>query len=252
MLSRCQTLFKNFSIDLKKQIGIWYEIKCRKLLSQVMRRSSYIFKENHVFIEEEDNPSNSPKVVIVEEELDGIDIDGIGNAVDLQTLLHFSFFFFFFLSGFSFTDTNDSQDSRGKEGTISYSTRSRTLRHLFATLHVRWLSHFFNRNACIYQTATRWDFNTLSNYHFIDWWCEVSYQVWSEKQQKSGHWSLKFCNFFNFFGHQNSSKLAFHLFFNWKPGFLALFVDMLIFQRLFKGMYLTSMSIYCASISRSR
>ena len=62
-----------------------------------MRRSSYIFKENHVFIEEEDNPSNSPKVVIVEEELDGIDIDGIGNAVDLQTLLHFSFFLFFFI-----------------------------------------------------------------------------------------------------------------------------------------------------------
>ena len=122
MLSRCQTLFTNFSIDLKKQIGIWYEIKCRKLLSQVMRRSSYIFKENHVFIEEEDNPSNSPKVVIVEEELDGIDIDGTGNAVDLQTLLHFSFFLFFFLSGFSFTDTNDSQDSRGREGTIFYST----------------------------------------------------------------------------------------------------------------------------------
>ena len=37
------------------------------------------------------------------------------------------------------------------------STRSRTFRHLFATLHVRWLSHIFNRNACIYQAATRWD-----------------------------------------------------------------------------------------------
>ena len=36
------------------------------------------------------------------------------------------------------------------------STRSRTFRHLFATLHVRWLSHIFNRNACIYQAATRW------------------------------------------------------------------------------------------------
>ena len=30
--------------------------------------------------------------------------------------------FFFFLSGFSFTDTDDSQDSRGREGTIFYST----------------------------------------------------------------------------------------------------------------------------------
>ena len=28
----------------------------------------------------------------------------------------------FFLSGFSFTDTEDSQDSRGREGTIFYST----------------------------------------------------------------------------------------------------------------------------------
>ena len=30
--------------------------------------------------------------------------------------------FFFFLSGFSFTDTDNSQDSRGREGTIFYST----------------------------------------------------------------------------------------------------------------------------------
>ena len=37
------------------------------------------------------------------------------------------------------------------------STRSQTLRHLFATLHVRWLSRIFNRKACVYQTATRWD-----------------------------------------------------------------------------------------------
>ena len=39
----------------------------------------------------------------------------------------------------------------------STSTRSQTFRHLFATLHVRWLSHIFNRTACIYQTATQWD-----------------------------------------------------------------------------------------------
>ena len=32
------------------------------------------------------------------------------------------FLFFFFLSGFSFTDTNDSQDSREREVTIFYST----------------------------------------------------------------------------------------------------------------------------------
>ena len=49
---------------------------------------------------------------------------------------------FFFLSGFSFTDRDDSQDSRGREGTIflfhcTTSTLSRTFRHLFATLRVR-------------------------------------------------------------------------------------------------------------------
>ena len=59
------------------------------------------------------------------------------------------------------------------------STRSRTFRHLFATLHVRWLSHIFNRNACIYQTATRWDFPTLSNYHLTDWWCEVCFSLFT-------------------------------------------------------------------------
>ena len=46
------------------------------------------------------------------------------------------------------------------------STRSRTFRHLFATLHVRWLSHIFNCTACIYQAATRWD---LPPYRITIW-----------------------------------------------------------------------------------
>ena len=50
-----------------------------------MKQSSFIFKENHVFIEEDDNPLD--KVVTVEEELDGIDIYGIGNLVDLHRLM---------------------------------------------------------------------------------------------------------------------------------------------------------------------
>ena len=50
-----------------------------------MRRSSLISKENHVFIEEKDNPSD--KVVLVEEELDGTDIDDIGNLGDLPGLM---------------------------------------------------------------------------------------------------------------------------------------------------------------------
>ena len=68
----------------------------------------------------------------------------------------------FFLSEFPFTDTDDSQDSRGKKGTIFYFTLPRPPAHehsdfYFATLHVRWLSHISNRTACIYQAATRWN-----------------------------------------------------------------------------------------------
>ena len=59
------------------------------------------------------------------------------------------------------------------------STRPRTLRHLFATLHVRWLSRIFNRNVCFYQTATRW---ALSPYRttiwVIDWWCNDCLFTW--------------------------------------------------------------------------
>ena len=44
-------------------------------------RLIFTFKENHVFIEEEDTTSD--KVVMVEEKLDDIDLDGIGNLVDL-------------------------------------------------------------------------------------------------------------------------------------------------------------------------
>ena len=43
--------------------------------------SSFIFKVSHAFIEEEDSPSE--KVVVYEEEQDGIDIDDIWNLEDL-------------------------------------------------------------------------------------------------------------------------------------------------------------------------
>ena len=50
------------------------------------------------------------------------------------------------------------------------STRSRTFRDLFATLHVRRLSHIFNRIVCIYQTASRWD---LPPYRITVWLIDV-------------------------------------------------------------------------------
>ena len=68
---------------------------------------------------------------------------------------------FFFLSGFSFTDTDESQDSRGRELTNFYSTLPLLPAHehsdiYFATLHVRLISHISNRTACIYQDVSRW------------------------------------------------------------------------------------------------
>ena len=86
MLNTCQNfVYKLFDrAEKADRYIIWNKIKWRKLFSQIMRRSSSIFKENHIFIEEKDNRSD--KVVMVEEELDGIDIDSTGNLVDLPSL----------------------------------------------------------------------------------------------------------------------------------------------------------------------
>ena len=68
--------------------------------------------------------------------------------------------YIFFLSGFFFTDTDDTQGSRGREWTIFYSTLPLPPAHehqTFSTLHKRWQSHIFNHTACIYRSATRWD-----------------------------------------------------------------------------------------------
>ena len=46
--------------------------------------SIFVFKENHVFIEES---NSSEKVVIVQEERDGIDLDGIESLEDLPRLV---------------------------------------------------------------------------------------------------------------------------------------------------------------------
>ena len=100
------------------------------------------------------------------------------NFMDVK-LLFINFRRFFFLSGFSFTDTDNSQDSRGREGTILFhsttSTRSRTFRHLFATLHMRWLSHTFSLHCLYLPDYYTMRFTTLSNYYLIGWWCDVDF-----------------------------------------------------------------------------
>ena len=62
--------------DSAAEINI-YEIKSRRLHLQIL--ACFIFLKNHGFVQE-DSPLE--KVVIVEEELDGIDIDDIGNLED--------------------------------------------------------------------------------------------------------------------------------------------------------------------------
>ena len=70
----------------------------------------------------------------------------------------------FFYQGFLFWHWKfTGQEGKGGDHHLFHSvtsTRLRTLRHFFATLHVRWQSRIFNRNACVAcfsQTATQWD-----------------------------------------------------------------------------------------------
>ena len=72
----------------------------------------------------------------------------------------------FFLSRCSSTDTDNSQDSRGPSFLLLYHFHKYSDIYLLATLHVGGLSHIFNRNACIYQTATWWD---LPPYRITIW-----------------------------------------------------------------------------------
>ena len=81
------------------------------------------------------------------------------------------------------------------------STRSRRFRHLFATLHVRWLSHIFNRTACIYQAANRWDLPpyriTISltddvtlSFCLFTWWFDSSFFCYSNLRRETGGFEL--------------------------------------------------------------
>ena len=60
----------------------------------------------------------------------------IEENIDMFIKFPTSSFVFFFLSGFSFTDTDNSQDNRGRERTIFYSTVPLPPAH-----EERWLSH---------------------------------------------------------------------------------------------------------------
>ena len=62
-------------------------------------------------------------------------------------------YYYCFLSELSFTDINDSQDSRGREGTIFYS-----IHHFHPLTNIqRYICNFACEMTCVYQTATQWD-----------------------------------------------------------------------------------------------
>ena len=86
----------------------------------------------------------------------------------LDEFKHFFFFFSIRLFSHGHWQLKGQQGKGGDLFLFHYtaSTRSWTFKHLCATLHVRWLSHIFNRSACIYQTATRWD---LPPYPITTW-----------------------------------------------------------------------------------
>ena len=72
--------------------------------------------------------------------------------------------YFFLYQDFLSRTLTTGQQRKGRDHLLFHSTtstRSWTFRRLFALLHVRWLSHIFNRTACIYQTATRCDFHLI-------------------------------------------------------------------------------------------
>ena len=81
------------------------------------------------------------------------------------------------------------------------STRSRTFRQFFATLHVRWLSHIFNRTTCIYQAATRWDLppyritiwltdDVTLNFCLFTRWFDPSFFCYSNLRWETGGFEL--------------------------------------------------------------
>ena len=100
------------------------------------------------------------------------------------------------------------QEGKGGDHVLFHSTTSTRSRHLFATLHVRWLSRIFNRNACVYQTATRWNLPTYRiAIWVIDWWCNVCLFTWwidtrfSLQRFDIGIWHLKPCQIYKMMRH---------------------------------------------------
>ena len=77
----------------------------------------------------------------------------------------------------------------------STSICSGIFKHLFAILHLRWLSCVLNRNACVYQTATRRDLILYRiSITLNDWWCNVCLLTWwFDSLQQFGNFVYHLC-----------------------------------------------------------
>ena len=86
---------------------------------------------------------------------------------------------FFFLSGFSFTDTDNSQGSWGREGTIFYSTLPLPSAHEYSDIYLQlctWDDYLiFLIATLVFTGCYSMAFTTLSNYYLIDWWCNFDF-----------------------------------------------------------------------------
>ena len=101
----------------------------------------------------------------------------------LQALHYYQFFSIRVFFGSLHRHWRFTGQQRRGEGHLLFhsttSTYSQTFRHLFATLHVRWLSRIFNRNDCVYQTASQWDLQPYwVTIWLIGWWCNVCLLTW--------------------------------------------------------------------------
>ena len=88
---------------------------------------------------------------------------------------------FFFLSGFS-SKALSIHRTAGERGGLSFIPLHHfhpfTNIETFSTLHVRWPSRIFNRNACLPDCYSM-RFTTLSNYHSSDWLMMQCLFTWS-------------------------------------------------------------------------
>ena len=89
---------------------------------------------------------------------------------------------FYFIYRFFFSQTIHKTAERGRRSSFFFcytSSHSWTFRHLFATLHVRWLIRIFNCTACNCHTATQWDLPPCwANVWLIDDGILVSLFTW--------------------------------------------------------------------------